>query len=135
LLHEGMQLAQPYADCSIVQEGRYLRANVGYGRRDEVLECYRTIAVLALQHKFTRVLVVGKASGDAVSQLAARDAVIALADFGVPAGFRIAFVALTHETLNAYLHAEIAATDRGIRAKVFRGEEEALRWITEPDQH
>jgi hypothetical protein len=60
---------------------------------------------------------------------------MALAECGVPAGFRIAFAALTHETLNAYLHAEIAATDRGIRAKVFRSEEEAVRWISDADQH
>lgn len=131
-----MRLASPYPQCSILlQDGHLLRADVGDGRQDEVLECYRTLAVLALEHKLTRVLVVGKASGNALSHLAARDAVIALADCGVAAGFKIAFAALTHETLNAYLHAQIAATDRGIRAKVFRGEEEALRWIREAEQH
>jgi hypothetical protein len=130
-----VQLAQPSSECSIVHEGRCIRANVGGGRHDEILECYQTLVVLALKQKFTRVLIIGTGSGDAMSHLAARDAVIALAKFGVPAGFRIAFVALTQETLNGYRHAEIAATERGIRARVFDREAEAMRWITEPDQH
>jgi hypothetical protein len=130
-----VQLAHPYSGCSIVHEGRYIRANVGDGRHAEILECYETLVVLTLKQKFTRVLIIGTGSGDAMSHLAARDAVIALAKFGVAAGFRIAFVALTNETLNGYRHAEIAATERGIRARVFDREAEAMRWITEPDQH
>jgi len=130
-----VQLAHPSSGCSIVHEERFIRANVGGERHDEILECYQTLAVLALKHKFTRVLIVGTGSGDAMSHLAARDAVIALAKLGVAAGFKIAFVALTHETLNGYRHAEIAAKELGLRAKLFDGEGEAMRWITEPDRH
>lgn len=130
-----VQLSQPSSECSIVHEGRCIRANVGGGRHDEILECYQTLAVLALKHKFTRALIVGTGAGDAMIHLAARDAVIALAELGVAPGFRIAFVGLTHETLNGYRHAEIAATERCIRARVFDREAEAMRWITEPDQH
>lgn len=92
-------------------------------------------AVIALEQKFTRVLLVGAAAGDPMTHMAARDAVVALADIGVPAGFRLALVALTHESLNAYRHAEIEAAGRGIRARAFSGEDEAVRWLTEPEIH
>jgi len=107
-----VQLAHPHSGCSIVHEGRYIRANVGDGRHDEILECYETLVVLALKQKFTRVLIIGTGSGDALSHLAARDAVIALAKFGVAAGFRIAFVALTNETLKQFFLAQIQQRKR-----------------------
>jgi hypothetical protein len=100
-----------------------------------VEECYRMAAVIALEQKFTRVLVIGAAAGDPMTHMAAFDALVALADIGVPAGFRLALVALTHESLNAYRHAEIEAARRGLRAKVFSDEDEALRWLTEPERH
>lgn len=130
-----MQLAQPHPECTVVHEGRYIRALVGGGHVDQIQECYRTLATLALEHKFTRALVVGVAADDPVNHLAARDAVIALHVIGVPAGFRLAFVPHTPETLNAFRHAEIEAAARGLRVKVFAGEAEALRWLTAEEIH
>ncbi len=101
---------------------------------DEIQECYRTLATLALEHKFNRALVVGVAADDPVNHLAARDAVIALHVIGVPAGFRLAFVPHTPETLNAFRHAEIEAAARG-RVKVFAGETDAVRWLTAEEIH
>ena len=131
----GMQLARPHADCTIVRRGDYIRAEVGTGSPGEVHECYRTLATLALEGKFARVLVVGRADDDPVSHLAARDAVIALHVIGVPAGFRLAFVPHTSATLNAFRHAEIEGRGRGLNVKVFKEEGEAVRWLTAPQLH
>lgn len=130
-----MQLAQPHPDCSIVAQDGYLRAYVGSAPAEQVMECYRSTAVFTLEQKFTRVLVVGAAAGDPMPHMAARDAVIALSVIGVPAGFKLALVALSHESLNGYRHAEIEAARRGIRVKVLAQEDEAVRWLMEPDRH
>jgi hypothetical protein len=130
----GMELARPHPDCRIDHAGRYVRADVGDGSASEVQECYRTLASLALEHKFTRVLVVGIGQ-DSHSHLTARDVVIAFDVIGVPAGFKVAFVAKTDATLNGFKHAEYAAKERGLRAKVFRDEDAAVEWLTEPDVH
>jgi hypothetical protein len=128
-------LGQPHPQCTIERDGELLRTRVGGMGAQGIQECYRALAALALEHKFTRALVVGVAAGDAVSHLAARDAVIALHMIGVPIGFRLAFVPHTFETLNAFLHAEIEAEKRGLRAKVFSAEAEAVRWLVAPEVH
>jgi hypothetical protein len=130
-----MHLAQPHPDCSIVNHGRYVRAYIGPAPADYVLECYRSLVVHVLEQKFIHVLVVGEAVRDPMSHLAARDAVVALESIGVPAGFRLAFVPRSYDSLNGYRHAEIEAAQRGIRAKVFAEEEEAVRWLTAPERH
>lgn len=129
-----MELARPHRDCKIDHVGRYVRADVGDATATEVQECYRMLASLALQHKFTRVLIVGMGY-DSHSHLTARDVVIAFDVIGVPAGFKIAFVARTDATLNGFKHAQYAAHERGLRAKVFEREETAVKWLTEPDLH
>ena len=130
-----MELARPHPDCKIDHAGQYVRADVGDGTTsNEVQECYRTLASLALEHKFTRVLVVGIGQ-DSHSHLTARDVVIAFDVIGVPAGFKVAFVAKSDATLNGFKHAEYAATERGLRAKVFRDEDAAIRWLIQPDLH
>ena len=130
-----MQLAQPHPDCTVHHEGAYVRAYVGSGHSTHIQECYRAVANIALEQKFTRILVIGIGTEDAHSHLAARDIIIALDVIGVPAGFKIAFVPHTDVTLNGYRHAEAEAAKRGLRAKVFRTEAEALLWLTEPDLH
>jgi len=130
-----MQLARPHPNCVIERGEEYVRANVGHGTPAELEECYRTLATIVLEHKFKRVLVVGTSDQHAHSHLAARDAVLAMDVIGVPAGFKIAFVGKSDATLNGYSHAEIAARDRGLRAKVFRDEPEAIQWLTAPDIH
>lgn len=130
-----MQLAQPHPDCSVHHVGEYVRAYVGSGSPAQIQECYRTLATIALEHKFLRVLVVGIGEDDSHSHLAARDVVIALHVIGVPAGFKMAFVPKTDVTLNGYRHAEIEASNRGLRAKIFPSEEDAVRWLTDPEIH
>jgi hypothetical protein len=130
----GMELRSPHPDCGVDQVGPVLRARVGTGTKSQTQECYGAIAALALQHKFDRVLVVG-AGSDAHAHLSARDAVVAFAEIGVPAGFRIAFVATSDATLNGYRHAEIEARNRGLRARVLNDETQAIAWLTEPDVH
>jgi hypothetical protein len=130
-----VQLARPHPECSVDHVGQYIRAHVGSGSSEQLQECYRTLASLALQHKFNRVLVVGIASGDPHAHLAARDIVIALSVIGVPVGFRMAFVPTTDETRNGYRHAEIEAANRSLRAQVFDNEPAAVAWLTQPEVH
>ncbi|HEY5899333.1 MAG TPA: hypothetical protein VIV54_17325 [Burkholderiales bacterium] len=130
-----MQLAKLHGECSVDQVDGYIRAHIGRGSTAQVEECYRTLASIALQHKFDRVLVVGLGAGEPHAHLAARDIVIAFSVIGVPAGFKLAFVPTTDATRNGYRHAEIEASKRGLRAKVFGSEEEAVDWLTQPDVH
>ena len=130
-----MPLAQPHPGCSIEDRADYIRAEVRAGNRAQLHDCYRTVAELALKHKFGRVLIVGAGGDDAHGHLGARDAVVALNAIGVPAGFRLAFVAASDPTLNGYRHAEIEARKLGLRAQVFRGEADAVAWLTRPDVH
>lgn len=130
-----MQLANPHPECVVHHAGEYVRAHVGSGTDAEVQECYRTVASVALEHKFTRVLIVGIGKGAAHAHLAARDIVIAMSVIGVPAGFKMAFVPTSTETLNGYRHAEIEAANRGLRAKVFDTEDDAVAWLTAPEVH
>jgi hypothetical protein len=130
-----MELARPHPDCPIVNEGPYVKAIVGPGEATDVMECYRTLVVTAITHKVTKVLVVGLAAGDPMWHLAARDAVAALHEVGVPAGFKLAFVPQNDYTWNGYRHAQIEAEKRGLRVKVFHQESEAASWLTEPEKH
>ena len=130
-----MELARPHPECTISQVEDGIRAYVGGRSAAEVQECYRTMAALTLQDKFRRALVVGAGEGDPHAHLAARDVVIAFDVIGVAAGFKIAFVPRSDATLNSYRHAEIEAEKRGLRAKVFRDEQEAVRWLTERELH
>ena len=123
-------------DCAIRRVGDYLRAQVGPDLRPrEVEDCYHALATQALQSRLDRVLIVGIGEDHPHSHLAARDALIALHEIGVPAGFRIAFVPRTSATLNGYRHAEVEARKRGLRARVFESEAEAARWLAEPELH
>jgi hypothetical protein len=89
-------------ECLIRQVGEYVRAIVGpHSSADEVEKCYRAVAPHVLEKRLARVLVVGIGEDHPNSHLAARDALIAMAEIGVPAGFKIAFVPRTDATLNA----------------------------------
>ena len=129
-----MELARPHPECTVQHAGKYIRARIGGGTNSQIQDCYATVASLALQHKFARVLIVAE-SGDAHAHLSARDVVVALAEIGVPAGFKIAFVPTTDSTLNGHRHAELEARNRGLRASVFHEEEQAVAWLTQPDVH
>ena len=131
----GMEFTSPYPDCTIDRVGQVMRARVESGTSSRILECYETLASLALQHKFSRLLIVGSGKADPHAHLAARDAVVALAEIGVPAGFKIAFVATSDAALNGFRHAEIEAKNRGMRARVLGNEPQAIAWLTEPDVH
>jgi len=124
------------ADCFIRQVGGYIRATVGpHLSPDEIEECYRALATRALEDNVGRILVVGVGEDHPHSHLAARDALIAMAEIGAPVGFKLAFVPRSDATLNGYRHAEFEARQRGIRAQVFDTEAKAIRWLTEPDIH
>jgi hypothetical protein len=130
-----MELARPHPECPVVRVGSIIRGEVGPGSSENVLECYRSFVVVLIQQKAHRALLLGRANADPLWHLAARDAVIALHVIGIPAGFRLALVPFTYETLNGFKHAEIEACQRGLRVQLFRDEQEAMQWLSEAERH
>lgn len=131
-----MNIPAVATDCSFRKVGDYLRAEVGARLgAHEVEDCYRVLATVVIEHRQSLVLVVGVGAEHPHSHLSARDALIAMHEIGVPAGFRIAFVALSDATRNSYLHTELEARKRGIRAHVFEREDDAVRWLIHPELH
>ena len=130
-----MELPAPHPECAIHDVGHYVRVVLTGGSDRQVYEYYQHLVMLTLRHSLTRLLIVGKGGGSPYAHLGARDALIALHGVGVPAGFKIAFVPHTDPIRNGYRHAEIEAEKRGLRAKVFAEEEQAIAWLTNPDMH
>ena len=118
--------------CAIDDAGSYIRANVGPGLADPVQECYRAFVHECLQRQCRRALVVGTAKFDAFNHLAARDALRSMSVAGLPAGFRLAFVAATSDLIAVYDAAVVEARRCGIEARRFLSEADARRWLEEP---
>jgi hypothetical protein len=116
--------------CRIDRIKDTLRVEVGPALPDEVQQCYRTLANECVTHACPRVLVVGNAAVDAFSHLALRDALRAMALAGVPAGFRLAVVAVTANLIAIYDTAVVEAGRLGIDARRFMTEEDAARWLS-----
>jgi hypothetical protein len=114
----------------MVQETAWLRASVGPGLADEVQECYRAVANHCLSSGSHRVLILGSSKFDAFVHLAGRDALRSLALAGVPAGFRLALVALTPDLIAIYDTAVLEAERLGIEARRFMSEEDAKVWLS-----
>jgi hypothetical protein len=114
----------------MVQETAWLRASVGPGLADEVQECYRAVANHCLSRGCQRVLILGSSKFDAFVHLAGRDALRSLALAGVPAGFRLALVALTPDLIAIYDTAVLEAERLGIEARRFMSEDDAKVWLS-----
>jgi hypothetical protein len=117
------------AGCDIAEEEHFLRATIGPGLAEPVQECYRRLAYECLQRKCARVLVIGKSSYDAFYHLAARDVLHSMAIAGLPANFRIAFVATMPSLIAVYDAAVLEAERVGLEAKRFTDQKEAERWL------
>ena len=115
--------------CDICQRPSYLRGTVGPGLAQEVQECYRTFVMECLQRGCTRALILGSSKIDAFYHLALRDALRSMAQAGLPAGFRIAFVACTPDLIAIYDAALVEAGRCGIDARRFMAEADALAWL------
>lgn len=115
--------------CEIGKAGHFMRGFVGPGHAHEIQECYRAMVNECLQRRCTRMLIVGKASGDAFIHLAVRDAIRAMALAGVPAEFRLAFVAENAELIAVYDTAVVEAQRHGIDARRFFDEKTAGQWL------
>lgn len=115
--------------CDIAEDERYLRAIVGPGLAEPVQECYRRLAYECVQRKRARVLVIGKSTYDAFYHLAGRDALRSMALAGLPANFRIAFVATTPSLIAVYDAAVLEAERLGLEARRFTDETQAERWL------
>lgn len=115
--------------CDIAQEATHLRVSVGPGLAVEVQECYRRAAMECLHSGCRRILVLGIANFDPSAHLAGRDALRSLALAGVPAGFRLALVALSENLAGIYDDAVREAERLGLEARRFGAEAEAERWL------
>lgn len=115
--------------CDIAPGSHWLRVSVGAGLADEVQACYRAAAAECLRTGCHRVLVVGAASFDPSVHLAGRDALRSLALAGLPAGFRLALVALSANLVDIYDNAVLEAERLGLEARRFGSEPEAERWL------
>lgn len=122
-------MATSRTGCQIHRIKDQLRVEVGPALPDEVQQCYRALANECVTGACLRVLVVGNASIDAFSHLALRDALRAMALAGVPAGFRLALVAVTANLIAIYDTAVVEAERLGIEARRFMTAEEAERWL------
>lgn len=116
--------------CRIDRIKDTLRVEVGPALPEEVQHCYRALANECVTRACPRVLVVGNAAVDAFSHLALRDALRAMALAGVPAGFRLAVVAVTANLIAIYDTAVVEAGRLGIDARRFMTEEDAARWLS-----
>jgi hypothetical protein len=117
--------------CDIDQAPHYLRGTVGPGLADEVQECYRAFVNECLQRQSSRALILGRARIDAFNHLALRDVLRAMSVAGLPAGFRIAFVAQTPDLIAIYDAAAVEAGRCGIDGRRFLNEADAELWLAE----
>jgi hypothetical protein len=117
------------AGCEIVQHPGYVRATVGPGLAEEVQECYRALANACLTRGCSRVLVIGQATLDPFYHLAGRDALRSIALAGVPAGFRLAFVAMSAGLIAVFDAAVVEAARLNLEARRFISEDDAERWL------
>jgi hypothetical protein len=118
--------------CEIGTVDGTARAFVGRGSAAEVQKCYADWALVCVLGQFERGLLVGAAGGDAFTHLAARDAIGSMVLAGVPPGFRLAVVALDPFMVTVYDAVVVEAGRRGLVARRFRDEEEALKWLAAP---
>lgn len=119
--------ARPVCTIGIVDD--CVRADVGPGHAGEIQQCYQDWACACLDGKYQRALLVGTSQGDEFAHLAARDAIASMALAGVPAGFRLAVVARSVLLITVYDAVVVAARRRGIDARRFQDEAEAVRWL------
>jgi hypothetical protein len=115
--------------CDIAQTEGHIRVDVGPGLATEVQACYRAFVAECLNRQCARALIVGIADLDPFYHLAARDALRAMALAGVPANFRLAFVAKTGGLIAVYDTAVVEASRLGIEARRFITEDDAERWL------
>jgi hypothetical protein len=106
-----------------------VRGTVGPGHATEVQTCYANWASACLLSQCDRALLVGSSAGDEFAHLAARDALGAMVLAGLPQQFRLALVAQTAHLIAVYDAVVVEAQRRGLDARRFRDEEDALNWL------
>lgn len=125
---------RPTAQCDIRPADHHVRAFVGAGLAHEVQECYRSFVNECLQRQCRRALIVGESGADAFVHLAARDAIHSMVVAGVPAGFRLAFVAADSGMIAVYDAAVVEARRNGMDARRFLDEKAAEEWLSAVQQ-
>jgi hypothetical protein len=121
---------RPTAECDIRPANHHVRAFVGAGLAHEVQACYRSFVNECLQRQCERALIVGESGADAFVHLAARDAIHSMVVAGVPAGFRLAFVAADPGMIAVYDAAVVEARRNGMEARRFSDEASAEQWLS-----
>ena len=116
----------------IEERAEYLAVDCG-GRGDErdLSQLYRDLAVACVQKQVSRVLLKAR-HGGLEAHLALRDALTVMLLAGIPAGFRIGFVADGPPTAEALEALRDELRRLGVAAALFDAEEPALAWLRFP---
>lgn len=117
------------AGCHIEQAAGYISVDVGPGLAQEVQECYRAFVHQCLQQGCRHSLIQGTSGWDAFNHLALRDALRAMAQAGLPPGFRLALIALTPDLIAVYDAVLVEAGRCGIEARRFLSRADAEAWL------
>lgn len=115
--------------CDITTVDGCVRGRVGPGHAREVQKCYQDWARACVSEGARCGLLVGTADGDAFVHLAARDAIASMALAGLPAGFRLAVVALNAPLIAIYDAVVVEAARRGVEARRFQDDAAAFAWL------
>lgn len=119
--------SRPVCEIGIVED--CVRGVVGRGHAGEIQRCYEDWACACLLGNYRRALLIGTSKGEAFAHLAARDAIASMVLAGVPAGFRLAMVAESAQLIAVYDAVVVEAGRRGLEARRFHDEGEALAWL------
>lgn len=114
--------------CKIIESGPFVRAVVGPGTDEAIQDCYRTVAVLCIEHGIQRALLIG-ADGDAAAHRALVSGLRCAALAGLPPDFMLALVAEEGAVREVFRQAEREAASAGISARLFLDEGNAIGWL------
>ena len=115
--------------CAIGIVDGIARASVGPAHANRIRQCYEDWACTCVLGEARRALLIGRSDSDSFTHLAARDAIASMVLAGVPPGFRLAVVAQSANLIAVYDAVIVEANRRGLEARRFRDEQEAVKWL------
>ena len=119
---DALQLRET-SGCLVLEFGRMTAHELG--------ELYRSFAVLCIEKQFRRALILA-GDPDRAGEQALRVAATMMLLAGIPRDFRLALVTASAEVAATYHVARRDLCAAGIAARLFDGEQDALRWLGGP---
>ena len=123
---------QPPRIPQLMQRSGYVRAEFGPGSVTEISALYRALAVLCVEKRISRVLVIA-GDDDPAGEHALRDALLVLMLAGLPPSFKLALVAGTPQVAVTYRKAQCDLCAAGVTTRLFESEPAATRWLESSD--